>query len=778
MTEKQKIKGAQAPLDQLPVILASVQKIPGSLIQQAEKAGMNTANIIMAAEGDLSLGGEEVPHWLLVTQESLLILPTLEELGGSRHFHLSEIEDFDLHGTVGSSCLRAKMEGVFLDLIRFTNAYRERFARVLGQVKRLKTERPFQPEALTAPDDYHCQTCGMVLPDRNAPCGKCLNQGAVFDRTLRMLRPYYGWVLCLFSIMVVGVCLDLLPNLLIRFLLDDVLNVQAVIESGVGALSPEELASRKNSLFLIVAALLTAALIRQSIQIAINRISAHVGTQMTYEVRTHMFNKLTQMTVDYYDRTQVGSLMSRITGDVESFHGFVSQVAQGFFINIFMIIGILGMLFYLNSHLAPFVLIPIPFVVAGTLYFWKKVYPRYFKLWDSNSKLNSMLNGVFSGIRLVKSFAQEGREAMRFENNVSYLRDSRKTLDSHLGTFNPIMTFIFGMGGFIVWYVGGSDVISDAGHEVPHSMTIGSLIAYLGYIGMLNGPLQNLTLFSNWVSSFVTSSHRIFEVLDSQPSLTDPTNAPMLKDVKGKIEFKDVTFGYDPYKPVLHNVNLDFAPGEMVGIVGRSGSGKTTVINLICRFYDPQEGDVLVDGINVKNLKREDLRKHIGLVLQEPFLFRATVSDNISYGQPKATYKAILNASKAANCHDFIMRLPSGYDTRLGERGAGLSGGERQRVSIARALLCDPDILILDEATSSVDTESETQIQEALAVLCKGRTTIAIAHRLSTLRGADKIYVVDNGRIAESGSHKELMEKEGIYHHLVVMQTQLASLEA
>lgn len=309
-------------------------------------------------------------------------------------------------------------------------------------------------------------------------------------------------------------------------------------------------------------------------------------------------------------------------------------------------------------------------------------------------------------------------------------------------------------------------------------MTIGSLIAYLGYIGMLNGPLQNLTLFSNWVSSFVTSSHRIFEVLDSQPSLVDRTHAPTLKEVKGHIEFKDVTFGYDPYKPVLFNVNLDFAPGEMVGIVGRSGSGKTTVINLICRFYDPQEGEVLVDGFNVKDLKRVDLRKHIGLVLQEPFLFRATVSDNISYGKPHATYEEILNASKAANCHDFIMRLPSGYDTRLGERGAGLSGGERQRVSIARALLCDPDILILDEATSSVDTESETQIQEALAVLCKGRTTIAIAHRLSTLRGADKIYVIDNGRVAESGTHKELMEKEGIYHHLVIMQTQLASLEA
>ena len=761
-----------------PVILASVSTLPELILDQVREAGLDPQEILIAAEADLSLAGDEVPIWLVSSREHVLVLPAVPGLAGKRHLEFKDIEDLDLHGTVGSTCLRAKMEGVFLDLIRFTNAYRERFARVLGQMKRFKTGKSFQPEALTAPDEYHCQTCGMVLSDRNAPCGRCLNQGAVFGRTLQMLRPYYGWVLFLFSIMVVGVCLDLLPNLLIRFLLDDVLNVQAVIESGAGSLDIEELASRKSSLLLIVLGLLCAGVARQMIQITINRISAHVGTQMTYEVRTRMFNKLTQMTVDYYDRTQVGSLMSRITGDVESFHGFVSQVAQGFFINIFMIVGILSMLFYLNPHLAPFVLIPIPFVVAGTLYFWKKVYPRYFKLWDSNSKLNSMLNGVFSGIRLVKSFAQEDREAQRFDNNVSYLRDSRKTLDSHLGTFNPIMTLIFGLGGFIVWYMGGTDVLTDAGRKEAGAMTIGSLIAYLGYIGMLNGPLQNLTLFSNWVSSFVTSSHRIFEVLDSHPSLKDRPDAPTLKGCKGHIVFNDVTFGYDPYKPILFNVNLDFAPGQMIGIVGRSGSGKTTIINLICRFYDPQEGEILIDGHDLKGLRREDLRKHIGLVLQEPFLFRATVSDNISYGKPHAHYVEILNASKAANCHDFIMRLPSGYDTRLGERGAGLSGGERQRVSIARALLCDPDILILDEATSSVDTESETQIQEALAVLCKGRTTIAIAHRLSTLRGADKIYVIDNGRVAESGSHRELMEKEGIYHQLVIMQTQLASLEA
>jgi ATP-binding cassette subfamily B protein len=771
MIDKIRSDGPDHSTNGRPVILASSPAIPKQVLQRAEDLGFLPGGLRIAAEADLSLGGQEMPIWLVASEDAILVVPLHPGGGQERHFRLDELEDIDLHGTVGSTSLRAKLDGIFLDLIRFTNAHRERFQRVLVQLKRFKRGKTFQPEALTAPDEYHCQTCGMALTDRNAPCGRCLNQGAVVWRTLKMLSPFYSWVAVLLVIMVIGVGLDLLPNLLIRYLIDDVLNVAEVIRSGLGALPASEMAARQGTLFLILLGLLGATLSRQAINIAINRISAHVGTQITYEVRSRMFKKLTQMTVDFYDRTQVGSLMSRITGDVESFHGFVSQLAQGFLVNILQILGIGTMLFYLNPHLAFYVLIPIPLVVCGTLYFWKKIYPRYFKLWDSNSKLNSMLNGVFSGIRLVKSFAQETRETGRFDKNVAYLRDSRRTLDSQLGTFNPTMAFAFGLGGLIVWYVGGTDVLLSA-------MTPGTLIAYIGYIGAFYGPLNNLILFSNWVSGFVTSSHRIFEVLDNHPSLKDKEDAAPLGEVRGRVEFKNVSFGYDPYNPILHDVSLEIDGGKMVGIVGRSGSGKTTIINLICRFYDPQEGEVLLDGRDLRDMRRSDLRKHVGLVLQEPFLFRATVSDNIAYGKPDASYIEILNASRAANCHDFIMRLPSGYDTRLGERGAGLSGGERQRVSIARALLCDPDILILDEATSSVDTESETQIQEALAVLCKGRTTIAIAHRLTTLRGADKIYVIDNGRVAESGSHRELIEQEGIYFRLVEMQTKLASLEA
>jgi ATP-binding cassette subfamily B protein len=284
-------------------------------------------------------------------------------------------------------------------------------------------------------------------------------------------------------------------------------------------------------------------------------------------------------------------------------------------------------------------------------------------------------------------------------------------------------------------------------------------------------------MFSNWVTGFLSAGQRVFEVLDSTQALPEDPSPVRLKEVAGRIEFRNVTFGYDPYRPILKGVSLLIEPGTFVGIVGKSGSGKTTLVNLICRFYDVQEGQVLLDGVDVRRVASDDIHRNVGLVLQEPFLFRASIAENIAYGRPDAPAGAILDAARAANAHDFIARRPNGYDMKLGEHGAGLSGGERQRVSIARALLCDPRVLILDEATSSVDTESEMEIQRALAVLCKGRTTLAIAHRLSTLKNADLIYVMDDGRIAERGSHEELMAREGIYHKLVKIQTELTRLE-
>jgi ATP-binding cassette subfamily B protein len=462
--------------------------------------------------------------------------------------------------------------------------------------------------------------------------------------------------------------------------------------------------------------------------------------------------------------------MSRVLYDVDYFQSFVGQVAQGFLLNLLLVLGIGSMLFVMNWKLALLVMLPIPFVAIGTTYFWRHIYPRYYRLSDSQSKMYQLLGGLLNGIRLVKVFGQEEREKQRFSASAEYMQNTRRSLEMSQGVFGPIMGFIFGLGGLIIWFSGGQMVLEK-------HITLGTLMAFLGYVGMFYGPISSLTMFSNWLTGFLSAGQRVFEVLDSHSALSQDPNPVRLPSAEGSIELKNVVFGYDPYTPVLKGVTMKIEPGQFVGIVGKSGSGKTTLVNLICRFYDVHEGQVLLDGVDVRKLSKDDLHRQVGLVLQEPFLFRASIADNIAYGRPDANALAVLDAAKSANAHDFIARRTSSYDTKLGENGAGLSGGERQRISIARALLCNPRILILDEATSSVDTESEQEIQKALAVICKGRTTIAIAHRLSTLKNADIIFVFDDGRIAESGTHEQLLEKQGIYYKLVMIQTQLTRLE-
>jgi ABC-type multidrug transport system ATPase subunit len=306
-------------------------------------------------------------------------------------------------------------------------------------------------------------------------------------------------------------------------------------------------------------------------------------------------------------------------------------------------------------------------------------------------------------------------------------------------------------------------------------MSLGALMAFLAYLAMFYTPFSNLAQLTAWLTSFLTASQRVFELLDTTVRIKDNSAARALANPKGAVAFDEVSFGYDRRQPVLKQVSFKIKPGEMVGVVGRSGSGKTTLANLLCRFYDVDEGCVSIDGVDVRELDHHDLRRHVGVVLQEPFLFRGTVGANLAYGRPGATPEEIISAAKAANAHDFILQGALAYDAPLGERGAGLSGGEKQRVSIARALLYDPRILVLDEATSSVDTESERAIQDALRELARGRTTIAIAHRLSTLRDADRILVFDQGRLVEQGSHEELLDADGIYANLVRIQTQLTS---
>ena len=733
-----------------------VGQVPEALKQEAEELELLDEKVLFSMFSDLTVDARPNDVWLVVTEKRAVAL----EVGGTGEgavngpFKLEDVEDVRTFQTVGSAFLQFKMRGLFIDVVRFSNAYRDEFNRACAQITNLLAGDPVDTDALSQPSDGICHDCGLPLASRGTPCPRCSAKQSVFWRSVKLMAPYRTFILLLLGLMIAGVALDLVPPRLQRVLVDNVL-------------VPHE---NMNWLPWILFAMLGVATSRCLMGILIGQVSAYIGTRITRELREKLQRKLLRLGIDYYDRHSAGNLMSRVLHDVDYFQQFVQQVAQGFLLNAILIVGIGIMLFAMKPLLGMLVLLPIPIVVLGTFVFWRYILPLQRKSQDSRARMSKSLIGLLSGIRLVKAFGQGAREQRRFSQAAEYMQQTQRSLQRSRAVYNPLNAYVFGFGGLIVWYSGGKAVLGE-------EMSLGTLMAFFAYLAMFYRPITMMTQFTDWLTGFVAAGQRVFEILDAVPSIKQPEAPVPLPDMAGAIELRNVTFGYDPYNPVLTKVNLKIEPGQFVGIVGKSGSGKTTLINLICRFYDVQRGQVLIDGVNVKEIAPEDLRRQIGLVLQEPFLFRATIAQNISYGRPGSDPTEIVDAAKAAYAHDFVAKRPAAYDTMLGEHGAGLPGGERQRVSIARALLCDPKVLILDEATSSVDTESEMEIQKSLAILGKGRTTLAVAHRLSTLKNADVIYVIDNGRIVEFGGHDTLMELDGVYAKLVRIQTQLSRLE-
>jgi ATP-binding cassette subfamily B protein len=475
----------------------------------------------------------------------------------------------------------------------------------------------------------------------------------------------------------------------------------------------------------LVVILAVAQVLSTGIGIWRGRLSAYLSGTITYRIRTQLYERLQWLGLSFYDKRQSGALMTRVTQDVNELNNFLVDGLQILVVNGLTLLGIVIILLGQNWYLTLLVLLPVPLVIFSTRRIWKFLRTRFDRLWSLRSSMNAGLNSTLTGSRVVKAFAQEGREISQFNRRALNLTEAQMSVEQWWATLFPLIGLIMTSGSFIVWYIGGRQVVGGV-------ITFGVLNMFLFYLGQLYAPLQGMTRIADWLSRAVTAAERVFEIVDTEPDVQDEDDAANLAEIKGAITFENVSFGYEKGRRVVENINLTVAPGEMVGLVGHSGAGKTTIINLISRFYDPSEGVITIDGVDMKKVKMADLRGRLGIVLQEPFSFPGTIIDNITYAKPDATPEEIMRAAKAANAHDFIMRFPDGYDTQVGERGVKLSGGERQRLSIARAILHDPRILILDEATASVDTETEKQIQEAISRLIKGRTTFAIAHRLST----------------------------------------------
>nr|WP_254926306.1 ABC transporter ATP-binding protein [Bordetella genomosp. 11] len=499
-------------------------------------------------------------------------------------------------------------------------------------------------------------------------------------------------------------------------------------------------------------------------------ILAWVSERIGADLRTTTYEHMHHLSLAYFGGKRTGDLIARIGSETDRICIFLSVHLLDFATDVLMILMTAVILITINPWLALVTLVPLPFIawmIHAVRDRLRHGFEKVDRVW---SEITNVLADTIPGIRVVKAFAQEKREVRRFREANQRNLDVNDRVNTVWALFSPTVTLLTEIGLLVVWIYGIWQVSR-------HEITVGVLAAFLAYIGRFYTRLDSMSRIVSVTQKAAAGAKRIFDILDHVSSVPEPRNPVQIGRVSGRIEMRDVGFRYGN-RSVMHGLDLTIEPGTMVGLVGHSGSGKSTLINLICRFYDVTEGAILVDGIDIRTMGIAQYRRNIGLVLQEPFLFFGTIAENIAYGKPEATREEIIAAARAAHAHEFILRLPHGYDSLVGERGQALSGGERQRISIARALLIDPRILILDEATSSVDTATEKEIQKALDNLVRGRTTIAIAHRLSTLRKADRLVVLDRGRIVEQGNHEQLMAVGGAYHALYQAQARQAEVDA
>ncbi len=576
-------------------------------------------------------------------------------------------------------------------------------------------------------------------------------------RLWRFARPYQWQLLAGFLLMLASTAATLVPPYLTMPLMDDILipfQNGKPIERGV--------------VLMYLGGLFASAMVAWGLGWAKTYILALVSERIGADLRTNTYEHLMGLSLEYFGGKRTGDLMARIGSETDRINVFLSLHLLDFATDVLMIVMTAAILFSINPWLALVTLVPLPFIAWLIHLVRDRLRTGFEKIDRVWAEVTNVLADTIPGIRVVKAFAQEEREATRFRDANRYNLSVNDKLNRTWSLFTPTVTLMTEIGLLVVWAFGIWQVSQNA-------ITVGVLTAFLAYIGRFYMRLDSMSRIVSVTQKAAAGAKRIFDVLDHVSSVPEPANPVPLTDVKGRIDIENAQFRYGN-RAVIKGLNLTIEPGEFIGLVGHSGSGKSTLVNLMCRFYDVSGGAIKIDGIDIRAVKVADFRRNIGLVLQEPFLFFGTIAENIAYGRPDATHADIVAAARAAHAHEFILRLPQGYDSLVGERGQGLSGGERQRISIARALLIDPKILILDEATSSVDTETEKEIQKALDNLVRGRTTIAVAHRLSTLRRANRLVVMDKGHMVEVGSHEELMDKQGAYHRLYEAQARQAKV--
>jgi ATP-binding cassette, subfamily B, bacterial len=698
---------------------------------------------------------------VILTDRRLLVCGT----SGSDRREWAYRPGLALHSTdhAGVGSLELSDDATRLACWRYTLAHDIAVHRLIEQFGRLLaswlTGRPVERDTESV-----CPQCKAPLEPDQEECPVCAREihtppsTWTLLRLWRFARPYKGQLLVGFLLMLGSTAATLVPPYMTMPLMD---NVLIPFQNGA-TIDPGRVA-------LYLGGLLAAALLSWGLGWAKTYILALASERISADLRTTTFEHLLQLSLEYFGGKRTGDLMARIGSESDRISVFLSLHLLDFATDVLMIVMTAVILFSINHWLALVTLVPLPFIAWMIHVVRDKLRTGFEKIDRVWSQVTNVLADTIPGIRVVKAFAQEQRETERFREANQHNLVVNDRLNKVWSLFSPTVSLLTEIGLLVVWAFGIWQISRN-------EITVGMLTAFLAYIGRFYTRLDSMSRIVSVTQKAAAGAKRIFDILDHVSSVPEPTHPVHLEQVSGQIEVRAAGFRYGN-RAIIRGVSLTIQPGEMIGLVGHSGSGKSTMVNLICRFYDVSEGSIRVDGVDIRSLPVAEYRRHIGLVLQEPFLFFGTIAENIAYGKPEATREEIVAAARAAHAHEFILRLPHGYDSLVGERGQGLSGGERQRISIARALLIDPRILILDEATSSVDTETEKEIQKALDNLVRGRTTIAIAHRLSTLRKADRLVVMDRGQVVETGNHDQLMAREGHYYRLYQAQARNVDTE-
>ncbi|MCA1860899.1 ABC transporter ATP-binding protein/permease [Janthinobacterium sp. HSC-3S05] len=738
----------------VPATTIPLTSLPEHWLAEVESNLSPGENVLSSVEVDLDVRLRFTKGIIVVTEKRLLARSPGDAVWKSwsfrhglrltHHDHagVGHLELFDDHGRLASWRFTL---GQNLHAIRVLEQFVERLDSHLTGQPVLEAEQEVCPscKAPLEPEQEECPICAKVL--HTPPSTWTL------FRLWRFAHPYRGQLALGFMLMLLSTAAHMIPPYLTAPLMD---NVLIPYQNG-----------KHIDPWLVVyymSGLLGSALLAWLLGWGKTYVLALVSERMGADLRSATYEHLMKLSLEFFGGKRTGDLMARIGSGSDRICVFLSLHLLDFASDVLMIIMTGVILWSMNPWLAIMTLAPLPFIAWMIHLVRDRLRTGFEKIDRVWSEVTNVLADTIPGIRVVKAFAQEKREAARFRDANAHNLAVNDKLNKVWSLFSPTVSFLTEMGLLVIWCFGIWQLSRG-------EITVGVLTAFIAYSTRFYGRLDSMSRIVSVTQKSASAAKRIFDILDHVSSVPEPAQPVKLDKIEGRIDLREVGFRYGN-RAVNRGITLNIKAGEMIGLVGHSGSGKSTLVNLICRFYDVSEGAILLDGVDIRSFAVSDYRRNIGLVLQEPFLFFGTIAENIAYGKPHATRQDIIAAARAAHAHEFILRLPQGYDSMVGERGQGLSGGERQRISIARALLIDPRILIMDEATSSVDSETEKEIQKALDNLVQGRTTIAIAHRLSTLHRADRLVVLDRGQVVEVGSHDELMAKEGAYFRLYEAQ--------